>query len=62
MSEWLAMGGYAAYVWPVYGLAAAIMLGLLIVTMSGLKKRQAEFDKLDAERRARREARHRESV
>jgi heme exporter protein D len=62
MSEWLAMGGYAAFVWPVYGLAAVIMLGLLAVTMSGLRKREAEFEKLDSERRARREARRKETA
>ena len=29
MSEFFAMGGYAAYVWPCYG-ASALVLGLLI--------------------------------
>ena len=26
--SWLAMGGYAAYVWPAYGLTAAVLGGL----------------------------------
>lgn len=30
-SEFLAMGGYGAYVWSAYGLAAAVLLWNLIV-------------------------------
>jgi len=29
MSEFLYMGGYAAYVWTAYGLAAAVLLGMI---------------------------------
>ncbi|MGE0410231.1 MAG: heme exporter protein CcmD [Amphiplicatus sp.] len=28
MSDFLSMGGYAAYVWPAYGLSAGALLGL----------------------------------
>ncbi len=27
MSEWLAMGGYGAYVWPSYGIFLAVVIG-----------------------------------
>ena len=27
-ASWLAMGGYAAFVWPAYGLAGAVLGGL----------------------------------
>ena len=37
------MGGYAAYVWPGYGLAAGAMVGLLVITLRGLKAREREF-------------------
>ena len=30
LSVWLAMGGYAAFVWPAYGIAAAVLGGLSI--------------------------------
>jgi|APDOM4702015191_1054821.scaffolds.fasta_scaffold2985097_1 heme exporter protein D len=30
MHDFLMMGGYAAYVWPAYGLAAAILIGNVI--------------------------------
>ena len=30
MAEFFAMGGYAWYVWPSYGIAAAVLVGLLV--------------------------------
>jgi len=29
MAEFFNMGGYAAYVWPVYGLAALVVVGVI---------------------------------
>ena len=29
LASWLAMGGYAAFVWPAYGVAATVLGGLL---------------------------------
>ena len=29
-ATWLAMGGYAAFVWPAYGIAAFVLGGLVI--------------------------------
>jgi heme exporter protein D len=28
MSQWLAMGGYAGFVWPAYGVAVAVLGGM----------------------------------
>ena len=28
LSTWLAMGGYAGFVWPAYGIAAVVLGGL----------------------------------
>ena len=56
MSEFLAMGGYAAYVWPAYGLAAIILVGLLVASLRGLRAREAELDAVEV-RRPRREVR-----
>jgi len=50
MSGFFAMGGYAAFIWPTYGLAILTMLGLLIWTM----RRHARAAKLVAELEARR--------
>jgi heme exporter protein D len=30
MAHWLAMGGYAAFVWPAYGIAGAVLGGLAL--------------------------------
>lgn len=30
IDAWLAMGGYAAFVWPAYGLAFAVLGGLAV--------------------------------
>ncbi len=30
MSEFLTMGGYAAFVWPAWGLSAAALAGLVV--------------------------------
>ena len=57
MSEFLDMGGYAAFVWPAYGLTALVMLGLLITTRQTLRKRRAELDRLEAEMPRRRRSR-----
>ncbi|MYD43603.1 MAG: heme exporter protein CcmD [Gammaproteobacteria bacterium] len=29
--EWLAMGGYAVYVWPVVGLAVLLVIGVTVI-------------------------------
>ena len=43
MAEFFAMGGYAVYVWPAYGIAAGVMVGLFVWSWRGLSKaRQAE--------------------
>lgn len=58
MTDYFAMGGYAAYVWPSYGLAAAVMIGLLVVSLRELKDNEATLKALESlrpGRRARRE-------
>ena len=41
MTEWLAMGGYAAYVWPVFGVAVLTIAAISIVPIY-LHKRSLE--------------------
>ena len=45
------MGGYAAWVWSAYGLAALALGGMLILTRRTLKAREREFEALKASRR-----------
>jgi heme exporter protein D len=57
--DFLRMGGYAAYVWPAYGLTAVVMLGLLIGTLRSLRARRRELEVLEGGGRARRARRER---
>ncbi len=50
MTEFLAMGGYAAFVWSAYGVAAGVMIALLASTLRGLKQRRAVLDALERAR------------
>jgi heme exporter protein D len=43
LSTFFDMGGYAVFVWPGYGLAALALIGLLVITLRGLKAREREF-------------------
>jgi len=50
VSEILDMGGYAATVWPAYGAAVVILVGLLVQSLRTLARRRAELARLEAER------------
>jgi heme exporter protein D len=40
------MGGYAAYVWPAYGLAALVLIGLLVQSWRSARRRAVELEQL----------------
>jgi len=42
------MGGYAAYVWPAFGVGAVVLIGLLLFSLRNLKSREAELRQLEA--------------
>ncbi len=44
--EFFAMGGYAGYVWPAYGVALAVLLGLLVASLRTLRANQAALSAL----------------
>jgi heme exporter protein D len=46
LTEVLAMGGYAPYVWPSFIIAAAVMLGMVITSMRSLRKAQKTLAEL----------------
>jgi heme exporter protein D len=50
MSEFFAMGGYAAYVWPAYGVTAVVLIVLWVASVRGLKAREAEVDAAESGR------------
>ena len=49
MGEFFDMGGHAATVWPAYGAAAVILIGLLAASLRRLARRRAELARLEAE-------------
>src|SRR3954471_20551083 len=46
LTDVLAMGGYAAYVWPSFIIAALLMLGMVITSMRSLRKAQRTLSQL----------------
>ena len=50
------MGGYAAYVWPAFGAAAAIMVALLVLNLRAMRVREAALRRLEADAGRRRAA------
>lgn len=48
MGEFLEMGGYAAFVWPAYGLSFGVLALLAWFSLQGLKDTQSMFDRLSA--------------
>jgi heme exporter protein D len=54
ISNYLTMGGYAAFVWPAYGVAASIMIGLWFSSASAYRRNRRALDRLQQERPDRR--------
>ena len=53
IQDFLAMGGYAGFVWPAYALAAVVLVGLLAVSLRQLRRAEAELATLGLSRRER---------
>jgi heme exporter protein D len=53
ISAFLAMGGYAGYVWPAFLIAALVMIGLLADTLRKLRRREAALAELEKGRSGR---------
>ncbi len=49
IETFLAMGGYGHYVWPAYGLTAAIMIAFLVSTLRSLRSRKRALETLEAD-------------
>ena len=44
MSEYFAMGGYAAFVWPSYGVAALLLVVLFLLSVRRLQTAERALD------------------
>jgi heme exporter protein D len=51
LDAFLAMGGYARFVWPAYAAAAIVLVGLLIWSLAAYRRCQRELAELQRERR-----------
>lgn len=51
MSEFLAMGGYGAFIWPAYAAAVILMAGILLLSWRKMRQREALVESLRDARR-----------
>ena len=54
VEQFLRMGGYAAYVWPAFGVTVLLMVGLFSWSRISLKAAQRTLSLLQGTRQARR--------
>ena len=54
IGEFLAMGGYAAFVWPAFGATALVMVGLLLASLRGLRRERRALELMEKARPRRR--------
>jgi heme exporter protein D len=55
LQRFFAMGGYAAYVWPAYGIALIVLVGMLLVRWRRLRAAEQGLAGGDARRTPARE-------
>jgi heme exporter protein D len=51
--SFLAMGGYAAYVWPAYGVAGAVLAWMTLDSLVSYRRRRRELAALEPQRAVR---------
>ena len=54
IGAFLAMGGYAGFVWPAYGVAFAVLGGLALFSWRRYRESTATLDRLQQDSRKRR--------
>lgn len=54
LDQFLAMGGYARFVWPAYGLAAVVLVGMAVQSYRAWRRQQSLWSALEATRPQRR--------
>lgn len=54
LGSFIDMGGYAAYVWPAYGVTALALAALVVFSLRAMRARERELEALEAGKPARR--------
>lgn len=49
INHYVAMGGYAAFIWPAYGVAALVLIAFAIDSWRRVKRAAAALRRLEAE-------------
>lgn len=52
LTDFLAMGGYAAYVWPAVGLTLVMLIGFVVSSLGRLRRTRRQLAALEAARQA----------
>ncbi len=45
----LSMTKHAGYVWPSYAIAAVVLVGLVVLSLSALKRTRTELERVEAQ-------------
>ena len=56
IAQYLAMGGYARFVWPAYGVAVIVLAAMAIASVAGWRRQQRLWAALEAAGQGRRRA------
>ena len=48
VAHYLAMGGYARFVWPAYGVAVVVLLGMAIASVGAWRRQRRLWAALEA--------------
>ena len=50
MNNFLAMGGYAAFIWPAYGISALALVGMVWQSLAAWRAARKRLDALEREK------------
>ena len=54
LTDFLSMGGHAAFIWPAYGVAVVVLFALVMVSLRTLKANEIAVREIEATRPRRR--------
>lgn len=49
LADFIAMGGFAGFVWPAYAIAALVLVGLLVVSWHQLRQAKEMLRRYDSQ-------------